>query len=67
MGRKTQQEIKAGICKNLGTSLEVQWLRLCASKAQAAGSIPVVWPKKKKQNRNILINLRILPLTICLL
>ena len=42
-----------------GTSLVVQWLRLCASNAGGMGSIPgwgssachVVWPKKKKKKK----------------
>ena len=44
----------------LGTSLAVQWLRLCASTAGAAGSIPgqgtkilraAAWPKKNKNKK----------------
>ena len=44
------------------TSLAVQWLRLCVSKAGGVGSIPSqgtkiphaagVWPKKKKKKRS---------------
>ena len=48
-----QRNLKS-IYKNLGTSLAVQWLRLCASNAGGAGSIPgrgtriphATWPKK---------------------
>ena len=49
------------VIKNLpGTSLAVQWLRLCASNAGGAGSIPgqgtkiphaAAWPKKQT-NKN---------------
>ena len=45
-----------------GTSLVVQWLRLCASNAGIAGSISgwgtkipyAVWPEREKKSREIL-------------
>ena len=37
---KADHRKERGVKRNLGTSLAVQWLRLCASNARVTGSIP---------------------------
>ena len=48
------------IKKKIGTSLEVQWLRLCTPNTGSPGSIPgqvtrfrmtQAWPKKRKEKK----------------